>query len=111
MTDGNQFTLSEEKYVDFNSEVKKGDLILTVKGKTAVLLKGERTALNLIQHMSGISTASNKYAKIVEGTNASIANSRLRFEEGSTALPASPIPNAVVADTTDTTESHQYGCD
>ncbi len=57
-------------------EVKKGDLILTVKGKTAVLLKGERTALNLIQHMSGISTAANKYAKIVEGTNASIADTR-----------------------------------
>ena len=57
-------------------EVKKGDLILTVKGKTAVLLKGERTALNLIQHMSGISTASNKYAKIVEGTNASMADTR-----------------------------------
>jgi len=57
-------------------EVKKGDLILTVKGKTAVLLKGERTALNLIQHMSGIATAANKYAKIVEGTNASIADTR-----------------------------------
>ncbi len=50
--------------------------ILDEKGKTAVLLKGERTALNLIQHMSGISTASNKYAKIVEGTNASIADTR-----------------------------------
>ena len=57
-------------------EVKKGDVILTLKGKTAVLLKGERTALNLIQHMSGISTAANKYAKIVEGTNASIADTR-----------------------------------
>ena len=57
-------------------EVKKGDLILTVRGKTAVLLKGERTALNLIQHMSGIATAANQYAKIVEGTNASIADTR-----------------------------------
>ncbi len=57
-------------------EVKKGDLILTVKGKTAVLLKGERTALNLIQHMSGIATSANQYAKIVEGTNASIADTR-----------------------------------
>lgn len=57
-------------------EVKKGDVILTLKGKTAVLLKGERTALNLIQHMSGISTAANKYVKIVEGTNASIADTR-----------------------------------
>ena len=57
-------------------EVKKGDEILTLQGKTAVLLKGERTALNLIQHMSGIATASNKYAKIVEGTKASIADTR-----------------------------------
>ena len=57
-------------------EVKKGDVILTLKGKTAVLLKGERTALNLIQHMSGISTAANKYVKLVEGTNASIADTR-----------------------------------
>ncbi len=56
--------------------VKYGDDILKLKGKTAVLLKGERTALNLIQHMSGVATASNKYAKIVEGTNASIADTR-----------------------------------
>lgn len=56
--------------------VKYGDDILKLKGKTAVLLKGERTALNLIQHMSGVATASNKYAKIVKGTNASIADTR-----------------------------------
>ena len=35
----------------------------------------------------------------------------IHIDEGSTALPASPIPNAVAADTTDTTESHQYGND
>ena len=57
-------------------EVKKGDLILSVKSDTAVLLKGERTALNLIQHVSGIATSANQYAKIVEGTNASIADTR-----------------------------------
>lgn len=57
-------------------EVKKGDVIMTMKGHTASLLKGERTALNLIQHMSGIATASNRYAKMVEGTGASIADTR-----------------------------------
>ena len=57
-------------------EVHKGDEILKLSGKTAALLKGERTALNLIQHMSGIATASNKYQKIVEGTKASIADTR-----------------------------------
>ena len=57
-------------------EVKKGDTIMTLRGSTRTLLKGERTALNLIQHMSGIATASNRYAKIVEGTKASIADTR-----------------------------------
>ena len=57
-------------------EVRKGDVIVTMSGRTVSLLKGERTALNLIQHMSGIATASHRYAKIVEGTRASIADTR-----------------------------------
>lgn len=57
-------------------KVSYGDDILKLSGKTSVLLKGERTALNLIQHMSGISTAANRYVKIIEGTEASIADTR-----------------------------------
>ncbi len=56
--------------------IKYGEDIMQLRGKTSVLLKGERTALNFIQHMSGIATAANKYVKIVEGTNASIADTR-----------------------------------
>lgn len=56
--------------------VSYGDDILKLKGRTAVLLKGERTALNLIQHMSGIATASHQYMKLIEGTKASIADTR-----------------------------------
>lgn len=57
-------------------ELKKGDIIAKISGCTKTLLKGERTALNLIQHMSGVATATNKAVKIVEGTNASIADTR-----------------------------------
>ena len=57
-------------------EVRKGDEILRLSGKTAALLKGERTALNLIQHMSGIATAAHTAMKLVEGTNATIADTR-----------------------------------
>lgn len=57
-------------------EVKAGDLIVEFNGKTACLLKGERTALNIIQHMSGIATATNKAVKLVEGTNASVTDTR-----------------------------------
>ncbi|MBQ3887751.1 MAG: carboxylating nicotinate-nucleotide diphosphorylase [Clostridia bacterium] len=75
------FTLLDDKVTyeilkKDGEEVQKGDVILTLKGKTRTLLKGERTALNLIQHMSGIATASHRYAQIVEGTNASIADTR-----------------------------------
>ncbi len=58
------------------AEVKKGDYIAFFRGSTKTLLKGERTALNLIQHMSGIATETNKCVKLVEGTNASIADTR-----------------------------------
>lgn len=56
--------------------VKYGNEIMRLEGRTASLLKGERTALNLIQHMSGIATAANQATKLVEGTNASIADTR-----------------------------------
>lgn len=58
------------------AQVKSGDNIAFFRGSTKTLLKGERTALNLIQHMSGIATATNECVKLVEGTNASIADTR-----------------------------------
>lgn len=58
------------------TEVKKGDIIANLKGSTKTLLKGERTALNLLQHMSGIATATNKCVKLAEGTNAKITDTR-----------------------------------
>ncbi len=57
-------------------EIKKGDLIAELKGKTVRLLKGERTALNLIQHMSGIATLTNECVKETVGTKATIADTR-----------------------------------
>ena len=56
--------------------LKKGDIILTMKGPTVSLLKGERTALNLVQHMSGIATATAKCVELVKGTSASITDTR-----------------------------------
>ncbi|MCM1529098.1 MAG: carboxylating nicotinate-nucleotide diphosphorylase [Alistipes sp.] len=68
--------------VDFNilindgEKVKKGDIIARMEGSTLTLLKGERTALNLLQHMSGIATATNKCVELVAGTNASVTDTR-----------------------------------
>ena len=57
-------------------EIKNGELIAELKGKTVRLLKGERTALNLIQHMSGIATITKECVKETIGTNATIADTR-----------------------------------
>lgn len=67
---------SFEVFIHDGEEVKKGDIIAKITAKTRALLKGERTALNILQHMSGVATATNKCVKLVEGTKASIADTR-----------------------------------
>ncbi len=57
-------------------KVKKGDIIAEMSGSTLTLLKGERTALNILQHMSGIATATNKCAELIKGTNAWVTDTR-----------------------------------
>ncbi len=69
-------TVTFELFKKDGDKVSKGDIILTMKGHTVSLLKGERTALNLVQHMSGIATATNRCVELVKGTNASIADTR-----------------------------------
>ena len=45
-------------------------------GSTRTLLKGERTALNILQHMSGIATATNRCTELVKGTYAMVTDTR-----------------------------------
>ncbi len=63
-------------YINDGERVKKGDIIADLKGHTALLLKGERTALNLLQHMSGIATMTAVAVEKVQGTRASVADTR-----------------------------------
>ena len=63
-------------YQKDGENVKKGDIIAEIEGRTIYLLKGERTALNLLQHMSGIATLTNECVKQIEGTEATIADTR-----------------------------------
>jgi len=55
---------------------QKGDTLLTIEGPTAALLQGERTALNLLQHICGIATATAALVHAVEGTGAVISETR-----------------------------------
>lgn len=65
-----------EIFIKDGMSVKKGDIIARVSGKTRSILKGERTSLNILQHMSGVATATNALVKACEGTNACIAETR-----------------------------------
>ncbi|HSQ33682.1 MAG TPA: carboxylating nicotinate-nucleotide diphosphorylase [Peptostreptococcaceae bacterium] len=57
-------------------KIKKGDIIATVKGSTKTLLKGERTALNILQRLSGISTYTNNLVQLVKDYNTKIVDTR-----------------------------------
>ena len=46
------------------SQVKKGTLIATIRGKAKNILIAERVALNFLSHISGIATETNKFVKL-----------------------------------------------
>lgn len=62
--------------VNEGERVSNGMKLATINGHTREMLKAERTALNIIQHMSGIATYTRQCVDAVEGTKATIADTR-----------------------------------
>lgn len=58
------------------SIVTKGSRIATIKGPAIDILPGERTALNFLQRMSGIATATHKLTNLLAGTKTRILDTR-----------------------------------
>lgn len=57
-------------------EVKAGETILVINGKTRDILRSERIALNFISHLSGIATLTKKWVDAIAGTGAKIRDTR-----------------------------------
>lgn len=55
---------------------RKGDILARVKGNSVSILKGERTALNFLQRMSGIATMTRRYVRAVKGKRTRILDTR-----------------------------------
>jgi len=55
---------------------KKGDLVLKIKGGTKSILKVERTALNFLQHLSGIATHTYRMVSVANKYNVTILDTR-----------------------------------
>jgi nicotinate-nucleotide pyrophosphorylase (carboxylating) len=53
-----------------------GTQVLRIEGSARALLSGERTALNLLQRLSGVATTTARYVKAVEGTGVRILDTR-----------------------------------
>ena len=56
--------------------VSPGEVIMCVEGNTRALLKAERTALNLLQHLSGIATKTAQLVALIDGTGTVLADTR-----------------------------------
>ena len=69
-------TIEFQAFVKDGDAVKKGDIIAEVSGEARSVLTGERTALNLLQRLSGVATNTAKAVKAVEGTKAKITDTR-----------------------------------
>ncbi|GAB6170859.1 carboxylating nicotinate-nucleotide diphosphorylase [Paradesulfitobacterium aromaticivorans] len=57
-------------------KVSRGQIVATVQGSTRTLLAGERTALNFVQHLSGIATATGRAVELVRGHACRIVDTR-----------------------------------
>lgn len=62
--------------IEDGSRVEKGSVIASVKGLTLSLLSAERLALNFLQRLSGIATATSKFAERVRGYKTQILDTR-----------------------------------
>jgi len=57
-------------------QVLPGDVVMTVVGPTRALLTAERTALNLLCHLSGVATATGQWVEALAGTGADVRDTR-----------------------------------
>ncbi len=65
-----------EKLIIDGQAVKRGEVLAWIKGDAAVLLQGERVALNLLQRMCGVATLTAAFVRAVEGTRAVVVDTR-----------------------------------
>jgi nicotinate-nucleotide pyrophosphorylase (carboxylating) len=56
--------------------VKAGDVVMEIEGSTISMLTAERTVLNFVQRLSGVSTQTNRYVKVLHGLHTQILDTR-----------------------------------
>jgi len=65
-----------EVLVDEGAKVSAGKVLITAQGNTQKILLAERTALNFLSHLSGVSTLTNQWVIEISGTKCQIRDTR-----------------------------------
>ena len=65
-----------EVLVDEGAKVSAGKVLITAQGNTQKILLAERTALNFLSHLSGVSTLTNQWVSEISGTKCQIRDTR-----------------------------------
>ena len=65
-----------ERPVPDGDRADAGDILLRLRGNARALLTAERSALNTLQHLSGIATLTRRYVDAIEGTGAILLDTR-----------------------------------
>jgi nicotinate-nucleotide pyrophosphorylase (carboxylating) len=68
--------IAVEVFLEDGTVVRPGDTVATVDGPTRPLLRAERSALNLLCHLSGVATATRRWVDAVAGTGAVVRDTR-----------------------------------
>ena len=68
--------LEIERKVADGEQVRRGDVVMSVKGPVRALLTAERTALNFLGHLSGVATTTRTWVDALEGTGAQVRDTR-----------------------------------
>ena len=69
-------TLKVEILIKDGAKVKAGDITANVSGAVISILEAERTAINFVQKLSGVATATSKYVARVQGLKTNIVDTR-----------------------------------
>ena len=62
--------------VEDGEPVHAGAILMHIKGSARALLTAERSALNTVQHLSGIATLTRRYVDAIAGTGATLLDTR-----------------------------------
>ena len=62
--------------VEDGEAVHPGAILMHIKGQARALLTAERSALNTVQHLSGIATMTRRYVEAIAGTGATLLDTR-----------------------------------